>query len=151
MMKKNYDALKLENQISFPLYACAKEVVKVYRKYLETLNLTFTQYITMLVLWEEEKINVKELGERLYLDSGTLTPVLKSLEAKGYVKRYRYERDERVLLVEATEKGLELREVAADIPTNLDCCVTLKQVRHSSFTTPFRRYLAISKAKVNSR
>ena len=95
-MKKNYDALKLENQISFPLYACAKEVVKVYRKYLETLNLTFTQYITMLVLWEEEKINVKELGERLYLDSGTLTPVLKSLEAKGYVKRYRNDRDERV-------------------------------------------------------
>ena len=142
MMKKNYDALKLENQISFPLYACAKEVVKVYREYLETLNLTFTQYITMLVLWEEEKINVKELGERLYLDSGTLTPVLKSLEAKGYVKRYRYERDERVLLVEATEKGLELRDVAADIPTNLDCCINLEAGEAQQFYDTLQKILS---------
>ena len=122
-MEKNYDALRLENQLSFPLYACAKEVVKVYRSYLAELNLTYTQYITMLVLWQEEKINVKELGEKLYLDSGTLTPVLKSLEAKGLVKRYRYEKDERVLLVESTDLGLELREKAAEFPNVLDCCV----------------------------
>lgn len=140
-MKKNYDVLKLENQISFPLYACAKEVVKIYREYLETLNLTFTQYITMLVLWEEEKINVKELGEKLYLDSGTLTPVLKSLEAKGYVKRYRYDRDERVLLVEATEKGIELRDTAAEFPNSLDCCVNLDAGEAQQFYNTLQKIL----------
>ena len=140
-MEKNYDALKLENQISFPLYACAKEVVKIYRDYLETLNLTYTQYITMLVLWEVEKINVKELGERLYLDSGTLTPVLKSLEAKGFVKRYRYDKDERVLLVEATEAGQVLREVAAEFPHSLDRCVNLEDGEAQSFQETLQKIL----------
>ena len=122
-MDKNYDILRLENQLCFPLYACSKEVIKLYRPYLEKLNLTYTQYITMMVLWQEDKINVKDLGERIYLDSGTLTPVLKSLEAKGYVKRYRYAKDERVLLVEATEAGKALRDSANDIPQTLKCCV----------------------------
>lgn len=140
-MEKNYDALKLENQISFPLYACAKEVVKIYRDYLETLNLTYTQYITMLVLWEVERINVKELGERLYLDSGTLTPVLKSLEAKGFVKRYRYDKDERVLLVEATEAGQVLREVAAEFPHSLDRCVNLEDGEAQSFQETLQKIL----------
>lgn len=140
-MEKNYDALKLENQISFSLYACAKEVVKIYRDYLETLNLTYTQYITMLVLWEVERINVKELGERLYLDSGTLTPVLKSLETKGFVKRYRYDKDERVLLVEATEAGQGLREVAAEFPHSLDCCVNLEDGEAQSFLETLQKIL----------
>ncbi|MBQ9844556.1 MAG: MarR family transcriptional regulator [Oscillospiraceae bacterium] len=140
-MEKNYDALKLENQISFPLYACAKEVVKIYRDYLETLNLTYTQYITMLVLWEVEKINVKELGERLYLDSGTLTPVLKSLEAKGFVKRYRNDKDERVLFVEATEAGQVLREVAAEFPHSLDRCVNLEDGEAQSFQETLQKIL----------
>lgn len=122
---KKYDVLKLENQLCFPLYACSREIVKKYRPYLERLDLTYTQYITMMVFWEEKKINVKELGNRLFLDSGTLTPVLKSLEAKGYVRRYRSEEDERVLLVELTDEGEALKEQAAAIPEKVAGCVKL--------------------------
>ncbi|MBO5329372.1 MAG: MarR family transcriptional regulator, partial [Anaerotignum sp.] len=92
-----YDALKLGVQLCFPLYACAKETVRLYKPYLDELDLTYTQYITMLVLWEHEKLTVKELGKRLYLDSGTLTPLLKKLEAKGLLKRERSKEDERNL------------------------------------------------------
>lgn len=140
-MKKNYEALKLENQISFPLYACAKEAVKIYRDYLETLNLTYTQYIVMLALWEEDKINVKELGEKLFLDSGTLTPVLKSLEAKGFVKRHRYEKDERVLIVELTHSGIELKEIAAEIPHSLDCFVNIENEEAQQFHSTLQKIL----------
>ncbi len=122
---EKYDALKLENQLCFPLYACSKEVVKQYRPFLDALNLTYTQYIAMMVLWEEQKLNVKELGEKLYLDSGTLTPVLKSLEAKGFLTRYRSEEDERVLNVELTEAGWALRDAALDIPAKVNSTVKL--------------------------
>lgn len=124
-MEKNYDLLKLENQICFPLYAASKEVIKRYKPFLEPLDLTYTQYITMMVFWAEKKINVKELGKRLFLDSGTLTPVLKSLEAKGFVHRYRSTEDERVLMVEITEKGEKLKEQAVSVPGNLVGCVKL--------------------------
>lgn len=119
------DGLKLENQLSFPLYACSREVIKRYRPHLEELDLTYTQYITMMVFWAEEKTNVKELGKKLYLDSGTLTPVLKALEAKGYVRRYRSRVDERVLLVEITEQGRRLKEKAASVPEKVSGCVGL--------------------------
>lgn len=121
-----YDALKLENQLCFPLYAASREVVKRYRPYLEPLGLTYTQYIAMMVFWERKKCSVKELGSRLYLDSGTLTPVLKSLEAKGFVRRYRCAEDERVLLVEVTEEGERLRGSALEIPRKVGDCVRLK-------------------------
>ncbi len=98
-MNDKYDAIKLENQICFPLYACAKEIVRRYKPFLDELDLTYTQYITMMVLWEEKEMNVKELGKRLYLDSGTLTPVLKRLEQKGLVIRKRNSKDERVLMI----------------------------------------------------
>ena len=111
-----YDALKLANQLCFPLYAAAKETIKLYRPLLDELNLTYTQYIVLMVLWEHRKMNVKELGRKLYLDSGTLTPVLKSLEAKGYVRRTRSSEDERVLFIEATEAGEALRDRALTIP-----------------------------------
>lgn len=124
-MSTNYDCLKLENQLCFPLYACSKEVVKRYRPYLDELNLTYTQYIAMMVFWEHKIHSVKELGEKLYLDSGTLTPVLKSLEAKGYVKRYRSSADERVLLVELTEAGNALKEKAVDLPNMMSDCIKL--------------------------
>ena len=126
MTDQNFDNLKLENQLCFPLYAASKEIVKHYRPFLDDLNLTYTQYITMLVLWEHKRLNVKELGEKLYLDSGTLTPVLKSLEAKGFILRARSRRDERVLNVELTEEGEALRERAAKVPEQIGACVRLE-------------------------
>ena len=111
-----YDCLKLENQLCFPLYASAREVIKLYRPYLDELNLTYTQYIAMLVCWEEGCVSVKDMGIRLFLDSGTLTPVLKSLESKGFIIRQRSTKDERVVMVELTPEGEALRERALHIP-----------------------------------
>ena len=124
-MKNKYDILKLENQLCFPLYACAREVVKKYKPFLDKINLTYTQYITMMVMWERKELNVKELGEYLYLDSGTLTPVLKKLESKGYITRTRSKDDERNLLVRLTEQGGKLKEQAVEIPMQLEKCVKL--------------------------
>ena len=125
MSNSEYDGLKLENQLCFPLYACSKEIIKQYRPYLDELDLTYTQYITMMVMWEEKKISVKELGKKLFLDSGTLTPVLKSLESKGYVSRFRSSEDERVLLIEITENGKALKEKASSVPEKIAACVAL--------------------------
>lgn len=124
-MEESYEQLKLENQLCFPIYAASREVIKQYRPHLDPLDLTYTQYITMMVLWEEGTISAKELGKKLYLDSGTLTPVLKSLETKGYVHRSRSAADERVLEVELTEAGEALKQRAADIPGKLATCVKL--------------------------
>lgn len=121
-----YDVLRLENQLCFPLYAASREVVKRYRPHLEPLGLTYTQYIAMMVFWVQKKCSVKELGEKLYLDSGTLTPVLKSLEAKGFVRRYRSTEDERVLLVELTDAGERLRDEALEVPAKVGGCVKLE-------------------------
>lgn len=120
-----YEAIKLQNQLCFPLYAASREVIKQYRPYLDALNLTYTQYIAMLVFWEVKKISVKELGKKLYLDSGTLTPVLKCLESKGLVNRYRSVEDERVLIVEITEKGEALKEQAVTVPGKMAGCIKL--------------------------
>ena len=114
-----YDVLLLDNQLCFPLYACSKEIIRKYKPFLDKLGLTYTQYITMLVLWEEKKLSVSGLGERLYLDSGTLTPLLKNLENKGYIKRKRLENDERVLEVELTQEGEALKDRALDIPSKI--------------------------------
>lgn len=121
-----YDCLKLENQLCFPLYACAKEVVRHYKPFLEKLDLTYTQYIVMMVLWENRQTNVKELGEKLYLDSGTLTPLLKKLEAKGYLTRNRSAQDERNLLVTVTDRGMALRDEALTVPVKMEECVRLE-------------------------
>jgi DNA-binding MarR family transcriptional regulator len=119
------DTLKLENQLCFPLYACSKELVRHYTPLLKQLDLTYTQYITMMVMWESRQINVRKLGEMLYLDSGTLTPLLKKLEGKGYVSRERNPQDERELLVTLTEKGLQLKDEAAAVPAEVGKCVGL--------------------------
>lgn len=124
--KHKYDGLKLENQLCFPLYAASREVIKLYRPHLDALDITYTQYIAMMVFWEEKQITVKDLGKKLFLDSGTLTPVLKSLEAKGFVRRYRSRQDERVLIVEITEQGEALREKAVTVPSVLAGCVKLE-------------------------
>ena len=119
MSLEGYEQLKLENQLCFPLYAAAKEVVRKYKPVLDELDLTYTQYITMMVLWEKEELNVKELGSILYLDSVTLTPLLKKLEAKGYISRTRCKEDERNLIIQITEKGEALKEKAAGIPQSM--------------------------------
>lgn len=126
-MSDKYDVLKLENQLCFPLYACAKEVVKRYKPFLDEIDLTYTQYITMMVLWEHKEMSVKEMGSYLLLDSGTLTPVLKKLEQKAYITRARDKKDERVLNVAITAKGEELKEKAVEIPAKIGSCVCLEQ------------------------
>lgn len=120
-----YDSLKLENQLCFPLYACSKEITRKYKPFLSKLNLTYTQYITMMVLWENRELSVKELGEKLFLDSGTLTPLLKKLEAKGYLTRNRSAKDERNLIIKVTEKGMELREKALSVPDDIRTCINM--------------------------
>ena len=124
-MTDKYESLKLGNQICFPLYAASREVIKRYRPFLDDLGLTYTQYITLMVLWEEKSLSVKELGCRLYLDSGTLTPVLKCLEGKGFISRTRSSEDERVLIVSITPEGEALKERAVVIPEKMAGCIQL--------------------------
>lgn len=120
-----YPELRLENQLCFPLYAASRQVIKQYTPLLERIDLTYTQYVAMMVLWDAREISAKDLGKKLYLDSGTLTPVLKSLEAKGYIVRRRSEEDERVLMVHLSDEGLALREKAAAIPEQVACTIKL--------------------------
>ena len=117
--------LKLENQLCFPLYACAKEVVRRYTPLLEPLGLTYTQYIAMMVMWEHKSISVKDMGKLLFLDSGTLTPMLKKMEKAGLIQRKRSEHDERMVIVTITDKGEELHDKAAEIPSKMAGCITL--------------------------
>ena len=121
-----YEGLRLKNQLCFPLYACAREMIRTYKPYLDAVGLTYTQYIVMMVLWEQNRITAKELGQRLFLDSGTLTPLLKRLESKGLLTRRRDPSDERSLLVTLTAAGDTLKEQAADIPCQME--------RHSVLT-----------------
>ena len=114
-----FDPLKLENQLCFPLYAASREVIKLYKPYLDELDLTYTQYIAMLLLWENESMTVKEMGDCLFLDSGTLTPLLKKLEAKGMISRIRSTKDERNLIVTATKAGKALHDKALHIPLQM--------------------------------
>ena len=121
----NYDVLKLENQLCFPLYAASKEVVKLYKPYLDEIGLTYTQYIAMMVLWERKSLTVKELGKYLYLDSGTLTPLLKKMESDNLITRKRDSADERSVILSVTQRGMELRDNALEIPAKLGDCIPL--------------------------
>ena len=125
MKNETYEQLKLENQLCFPLYAAARAVVGKYGPLLKELGLTYTQYIVMMVLWENDGVSVRSLGEKLHLDSGTLTPLLKKLENIGYVTRKRSEEDERVVLVSLTDTGRGLKEKAAEVPGEVASCVPL--------------------------
>lgn len=118
-----YDALKLKNQLCFPLYAVSKEVTRLYKPFLDPLGLTYTQYITMMVLWENDNINVKSLGDKLYLDSGTLTPLLKKLESQGFISRIRNKENERSVFIKLTEDGWNLRERAISVPEQIMGCL----------------------------
>ena len=120
------EALKLKNQLCFPLYAAARKVVAAYTPYLKPLGLTYTQYITFMVLWEKDELSVSEICERLMLDSGTVTPLLKKMEASGWVERRRSKEDERSVRIYLTESGRAMKETAADIPLKIGCCISLE-------------------------
>ncbi len=122
-----YDALKLDNQVCFPLYAVSKGIVSHYQPYLDEIGLTYTQYIVMMVMWEKKETNVKDLGAKLYLDSGTLTPLLKKLEAKKLIKRTRDKKDERNLIISLTSEGEALKEKAVNIPLAMAKCLHLSE------------------------
>ncbi len=111
--------LELDNQVCFPIYALAKEIISQYRPFLDELNLTYPQYLVLMVLWKEKEQTVGQLGEKVFLDSGTLTPLLKRMEQKDIVKRKRCTEDERVVKLTLTEKGVFLEEKATDIPSKL--------------------------------
>ena len=121
------ECLKLENQLCFPLYVCSKEIIRKYKPLLDKLDLTYTQYITMIVLWDKKEINVKSLGECLFLDSGTLTPLLKKLEGKGYINRTKLSSDERNLMITITAKGMKLKDIAKNIPLEMSKCINLSK------------------------
>lgn len=124
---ENYDVLKLENQLCFPLYAAAKEVVRLYTPYLEEIDLTYTQYIVMMVVWENSEVTVKDLGERLYLDTGTLTPLLRKLEDKGYIQLQKSPADKRSVVVFVSDVGKQLKDKAVDIPAKIGSCLPLTE------------------------
>lgn len=126
MPNSSYDSLKLENQLCFPLYAASREMIKQYKPYLDELDLTYTQYIAMMLLWEQKCMTVKEMGECLYLDSGTLTPLLKKLESKGLLTRVRSTVDERNLNVTITQEGEALKERAVVVPAQMAKCCNLE-------------------------
>ena len=115
-MEEKYEALKLKNQICFPLYAVSNKIIRTYKPLLDKLDLTYTQYITMMVLWEKKQVNEKTLGECLFLKSNTLAPLLKKLETKGYIIKTRNKDDERKLIISITEKGEKLKERAINVP-----------------------------------
>ena len=123
---QDFNPLALENQLCFPLYAASKELMRRYKPFLDPLGLTYTQYVTMMVLWEQDGIAVKDLGKRLYLDSATLTPLLKRLEARGYVRRERSREDERSVIISLTDEGRELRAQALDVPRCIGGCVHME-------------------------
>jgi len=115
-MSNKYDSIKLENQLCFPLYAVSNKIIRSYKPFLDKLNLTYTQYITMMVLWGQDNINQKQLGEKLYLKSNTLTPLLKKLEEKGYINIYKSSNDERQIIISLTKHGIQLKDQAIEIP-----------------------------------
>lgn len=137
----NDEILKLENQLCFPLYAAAREVVNRYKPFLDEIDLTYTQYIVMMVLWEHKNVGVKELGKHLYLDSGTLTPLLKRLENKGFVRRERSSKDERAVTITITEAGEALKKKASVIPGKIGECMPLSQEEAGTLYTLLYRLL----------
>ena len=140
-MSEAEDTLKLENQLSFSLYACSKELIRAYKPLLEALNLTYTQYLAMTVLWEFGQTNSKVMGRLLYLDSGTLTPVLKALEQKGYLRRTRGQLDGRHLIVTMTDEGYRLKEKAAHIPADADAMMGLSDAESAQLAALLNKLL----------
>ena len=122
---ENYSCLKLENQLCFPLYAASREILRNYTPLLKELDLTYTQYIVLMVLWEEKEVTVGDLGKKLFLDTGTLSPLLKSMEKKSLLCRKRDKTDERIVKITITDEGEMLREKAVSIPQKIGGCLNI--------------------------
>ena len=135
------ELLKLENQLCFPLYACSKEIVRRYTPFLDELGLTYTQYLVMMALWEYGSTSVGELGRRLYLDSGTLTPMLKKMEAKGLLERVRSAQDERRVEISLTEDGEALKAKAANVPLAMVACLPISSEDGAELARLLRKVL----------
>ena len=123
---EKYEKLKLKNQLCFPLYAASRQIVNLYTPYLKPLGITYTQYIVFMVLWEEDGITMSELGSRLYLNNGTLTPLIKKMEQDGFIRRERCQNDERIVRIYLTQKGQDFKEKAVDIPPSVGNCLKLE-------------------------
>lgn len=129
---EEFNPLALDNQLCFALYVCSKEIIRKYQPFLEPLNLTYTMYITLMALWEKDNITVKDLGKKLFLDSGTLTPLLKKMENQNLIERNRSKEDERTVFVKLTENGRIMREKCNEIPSKMACCGLLDLEKASS-------------------
>mgnify|MGYP000919004773 FL=1 len=140
---KKYDMLKLDNQLCFSLYVCSKEIIRKYKPLLDPYGLTYTGYIIMLALWEEDDITIKSLGEKLYLDSGTLTPLLKKLEAKGYITRNRSKKDERNVYISLTRKGKELKKEAICVPEQLIEALDIDEIKGKQLVESLHKLMEI--------
>ena len=127
LTKDRYESIRLKNQLCFPLYACSKEIIRQYRKPLEKLGLTYTQYVVMMVLWEDGGMTEGDLGKKVYLDSGTLAPLLKRMEKQGIINRVRPDDNERKLFISLTEKGEAMKEQALDVPKAMNGCIDLPE------------------------
>ena len=143
-MNEEMTGMQLEDQLCFPLYACSREVIKHCRPELDALGLTYTQYIVMLVIWAEKTVSVRDLGRRLYLDSGTLTPVLKTMEKNGLITRRRSQEDERVLMVTVTQQGMDIQPQAQKIPGVVTDSLGLTQEERAVLHTLLYKILASS-------
>ncbi|MDF2882078.1 MAG: transcriptional regulator [Clostridiaceae bacterium] len=137
----NYDKLKLDRQLCFPLYVVSKELIKNYKPLLDPLGITYTQYIAFMALWETDNLTVKELGQKLFLDSGTLTPLLKKMEQQGFIIRERSATDERIVYIKLTKKGLELRDKAAEIPDKMVSCLPVSMEEAMILQKMLNQYL----------
>lgn len=142
-MNKNDEILKLSNQICFPLYACGKEIARKYKPVLGKFDLTYTQYIVLLVLWENDNLSIKEIGKRLYLDSGTLTPLINKLIKKGLVSKKKNNDDERGLIISLTNKGKELKRGIISVPEYMSSCVSLSSDEAKTLYTLLYKVLGV--------
>ncbi|MDM5190170.1 MarR family transcriptional regulator [Bacillus sp. DX4.1] len=142
-MKDN--PLHLDNQLCFSIYACSREVTRFYRPHLEKMNITYPQYITLLVLWEQDRLTVKEIGERLFLDSGTLTPMLKRMEALQLVKRVRSTEDERKVCIELTEQGHALKDKACSLPKTMATNLGITEQEYQSLLIQLNKLIETMK------
>ena len=148
-MSEQFNPLALENQLCFPLYACARKVVGMYTPFFKPLGITYTQYIVFMVLWEQDGVSVHELGEKLYLDSGTLTPLLKKMESAGYVRRERSKDDERVTIIYLTDEGRAMREKCESIPLQLGKCMPMELEEAIQLRALLRKLLAADACSIN--